>query len=246
MAQLELVHPTPLELTSAEPRGDHLAISQMVSDGARVLDVGCGDGALLQLLKRECNARGRGIEIDPNKAHRCVVRGMSVVQGDAERDLGEFPSGAFEYVVFSRTLQHFRRPQAALKQAGRIGQQVIVSIANAGRWDKRLQMLTEGRLGPSEHLQRYTVRDFADLAREMRFDGLRAGAVQRLALGLQRLTLADQLGLLLLELLALACQMRFTIERAVPLSHGAAGAPFAKTIWRANWFAEEAVFLLTP
>lgn len=206
MAQLELVHPTPLELMSAEPRGDHLAISQMVSDGARVLDVGCGDGALLQLLKRECNARGRGLEIDPNKAHRCVVRGMSVVQGDAERDLGEFPSGAFEYIVFSRTLQHFRRPQAALKQAGRIGQQVIVSIANAGRWDKRVQMLTEGRLGPSEHLQRYTVRDFADLAREM----------------------------------------RFTIERAVPLSHGAAGAPFAKTIWRANWFAEEAVFLLTP
>ena len=206
MAQLELVHPTPLDLTSAEPRGDHLVISQMVSDGARVLDVGCGDGALLQLLKRECNARVRGLEIDANKAHRCVVRGMSVVQGDAERDLGEFPSGAFEYVVFSRTLQHFRRPQAALKQAGRIGQQVIVSITNAGRWDKRAELLTKGRLGQSEHLQRYTVRDFADLAREM----------------------------------------RFTIDRAVPLSRGHAGAPFAKTIWRANWFAEEAVFLLTP
>ncbi|MEZ5970833.1 MAG: methionine biosynthesis protein MetW [Hyphomonadaceae bacterium] len=205
MAQLELVHPTPLELISAEPRGDHLVISQMVSDGARVLDVGCGDGALLQMLKRECNAQVRGIELDPNKAHRCVVRGMSVVQGDAERDLGEFPSAAFDYVVFSCTLQHLRRPQAALKQAGRIGQQVIVSITNAGRWDKRIEMLTKGRLGPSEHLQRYTVRDFADLAREMHFG----------------------------------------IERAVPLSRGNPGAPFAKTIWRANWFAEEAVFLLT-
>jgi methionine biosynthesis protein MetW len=206
MAQLELVQPSPLELTRAEPRGDHFVISQMVSDGAKVLDVGCGDGALMQLLTRECGARVRGIEIDPNKAHRCVVRGMSVVQGDAERDLGEFPSGAFDYVVFSRTLQHFRRPQAALKQAGRIGQQVIVSITNAGRWDKRVEMLTKGRLGASEHLQRYTVRDFADLAREM----------------------------------------RFSIDRAVPLSRGHAGAPFAKTIWRANWFAEEAVFLLTP
>ena len=206
MAQLELVHPAPLDLTSAEPRGDHFVISQMVSDGARVLDVGCGDGALMQLLVRECGAKVRGLEIDPNKAHRCVVRGMSVVQGDAERDLGEFPSGAFDFVVFSHTLQHFRRPQAALKQAGRIGAQVIVSIANAGRWDKRMQLLMQGRLGASEHLQRYSVRDSADLAREMRFG----------------------------------------VERAVPLSRGHAGAPFAKTIWRANWFCEEAVFLLTP
>lgn len=206
MAQLELVHPAPLDLTNAQPRGDHFVISQMVSDGARVLDVGCADGALMQLLMKECGAKVRGLEIDPNKAHRCVVRGMSVVQGDAERDLPEFPSGAFDYVVFSHTLQHFRRPQAALKQAGRIGSQVIVSISNAGRWDKRAQMAMKGRLGASEHLQRYTVRDFADLAREM----------------------------------------RFSIDRAVPLSRGHAGAPFAKTIWRANWFCEEAVFLLTP
>jgi len=206
MAQLELVHPAPLDLTNAQPRGDHFVISQMVSDGARVLDVGCADGALIQMLVKECGAKARGLEIDPNKAHRCVVRGLSVVQGDAERDLSEFPSGAFDYVVFSHTLQHFRRPQAALKQAGRIGSQVIVSIRNAGRWDKRAQLLTKGRLGPTDHLQRYSVRDFADLAREM----------------------------------------RFSIERAVPLSRGHAGAPFAKTIWRANWFCEEAVFLLTP
>jgi methionine biosynthesis protein MetW len=205
MAQLELVHPAPLD-ASAEPRGDHLVIAHMVSDGARVLDVGCGDGALMQLLARECGAKARGLEIDPNKAHRCVVRGLSVVQGDAERDLIEFPSAAFEYVIFSRTLQELRRPQAALKQAARIGEQVIVSITNAGRWDKRLQLMSKGRLGPSEHLHRYTVRDFAELAHEM----------------------------------------RLTIERAVPLSRGHPGAPFAKTIWRANWFCEEAVFLLTP
>lgn len=206
MAQLELIHPAPLDLTNAEPRGDHGVIGRMVSDGARVLDVGCGDGALMQLLSRECNARVRGLEIDPNKAHRCVVRGLSVVQGDAERDLGEFPSGAFQYVIFSRTLQDLRRPQAALKQAARIGEQVIVSITNAGRWDKRLHLLAKGRLGPSDQLHRYSVRDFADLCREM----------------------------------------RLSIERAVPLSSGHPGAPFAKTIWRANWFCDEAVFLLTP
>lgn len=206
MAQLELIHPSPLELTNAEPRGDHQVIARMVSDGARVLDIGCGDGALVQMLARECGARVRGLEIDPNKAHRCVVRGLSVVQGDAERDLSEFPSGAFQYVIFSRTLQELRRPQAALKQAARIGEQVIVSITNAGRWDKRFQLMSKGRLGVSDQLHRYTVRDFADLCREM----------------------------------------RLSVERAVPLSRGHPGAPFAKTIWRANWFCEEAVFLLTP
>ena len=67
MAQLELVHPAPLDMTNAQPRGDHFVISQMVSDGARVLDVGCADGALMQLLKKECSAKVRGLEIDPNK-----------------------------------------------------------------------------------------------------------------------------------------------------------------------------------
>jgi methionine biosynthesis protein MetW len=206
MAQLELVYQAPLDLTSTEPRGDHLVIAQMISDGARVLDVGCGDGALMQLLSRERQAQVRGLEMDPNKAHRCVVRGMSVVQGDAERDLNEFPSGAFDYVIFSRTLQQLRRPQAALKQAGRIGERVIVSIRNAGRFGARTRLLMNGTLGETDVLHRYTVRDFANLAREM----------------------------------------RFSIERAVPLSRGNPGAPFAKTIWRANWFAEEAVFLLAP
>lgn len=205
-AQLELVHPTPLDLTRTERRGDHDVIAQMVEDGARVLDIGCGDGALMQTLARECNARVRGIELDPHKAHRCVVRGLSVVQGDAERDLSEFPSAAFEYVILSRTIQQLRQPEAALKQAARIGERVIVSITNAGRWSSRASLMMGGRLGSTEHLHRYTVRDFAELARGM----------------------------------------RLTIERAVPLSRGHAGAPFAKTIWRANWFCEEAVFLLTP
>lgn len=206
MAQLELIHPAPLDLAKREPRGDHAVISQLVSDNARVLDIGCGDGGLIEMLTQERAARVRGLEIDPNRAHRCVVRGMSVVQGDAEHDLSDFPSAAFDYVIFSRVLQEFRRPHAALKQAARIGERVIVSIDNAGRWDKRMQLAFKGRLGASDHLHLYTVRDFVDLCREM----------------------------------------RLAVERAVPLSHGRAGAPFAKTVWRANWFCEEAVFLLTP
>ena len=206
MAQLELVHPAQFELAGTEPRGDHSVIGRMVNEGARVLDIGCGDGALMRLLHHECGARARGLEIDPNKAHRCVTRGLSVVQGDAEQDLGDFPSGSFDYVILSHTLQHLKHPRAALKQAARIGEHVIVSITNAGRWSLRAKLLTKGRLGPAELLHRYTIRDFADLAREMRLG----------------------------------------IERAVPLSRGQPGAPFAKTIWRANWFCEEAVFLLTP
>lgn len=207
MAQLELVHPAAYD-EKAPPRADHMVISRMVADHARVLDVGSGDGALIALLQRECGASARGLEIDPGKVHACVKRGLSVVQGDAERDLVEFPSGAFDAVVFSRTLQELRRPEAALKQAARIGERVIVAIANAGHWPARTRMALQGKLGRSEShvLHRYSVRDFAELAHEM----------------------------------------RLTIERAVPLSKEHAGAPFAKVLWRANWFAEEAVFVLTP
>ena len=206
MAQLELVHPAPLDLAESEPRGDHAAIARMVEDGARVLDVGCGDGALIRLLKRECAARARGMELDPAKVHGCVARGLSVVQGDAERDLEHFPSAAFDYVIFSHALLKLRRPLAVLKTAARVGERVIVSFDNAGHWSKRVRLLARGRLAGWGDAAPVSVRDFAEAARDM----------------------------------------RLTIERAVPLSRGHQGAPFAKTIWRANWFAEQAVFLLSP
>lgn len=206
MAQLELVHPAPF--LDRVARADHAAIALLVREGARVLDIGCGDGALISLLANERGAIARGIEIDRAKAHVCVRRGLSVVQGDAEHDLEEFPSGAFDYVVLSRTLEALRRPRATLKQAARIGERVIVSIANAGHWRTRMRLLTKGRLARADETAGplFTVRDFADYARDM----------------------------------------RLSIERATPLSGGHAGAPFAKKFWRANWFAEEAVFLLAP
>jgi methionine biosynthesis protein MetW len=204
MPQLELVHPAPLDLARAERRGDHEAIAHLVRDGARVLDVGCGDGGLIRLLMRECSARARGLEIDPAKVHGCVARGLSVVQGDAERDLDQFPSAAFDYVIFSHSLLNLRRPLAVLKAAARVGEHAIVAFDNAGHWRSRLRIMVQGRLSRWSDATPVSVRDFAEAAREL----------------------------------------RLTIERAVPLSRGHAGAPFARTLWRPNWFAEQAVFLL--
>jgi methionine biosynthesis protein MetW len=213
-AQLELVRAAPLDLDARPGRGDHDVIARMVDDGASVLDVGCGDGALIQTLTRECKARVRGLERDKAKVRGCVVRGLSVVQGDAEADLAEFPSASFNYVVLSHSLLAMARPRDVLRQAGRVGERVIVSVANAGFLRTRFKLAMRGRVPPQRgvawadgDLQRScSLRDFADLVREMRFG----------------------------------------IETAVPLTGGRPGAPFAKTLWRANFFAEEAVFLLAP
>lgn len=214
MTQLELVHTAPAEFDDAPRRGDFDVIARMVGDGSSVLDVGCGDGALISLLKQRCKARARGLERDKAKVRGCVARGLSVVQGDAETTLADYPSAAFNYVVFSHSFQCMTRPREMLRQAGRVGERVIVSIRNAGHWRNRVQLLTKGRVvSPSganwadgEIKRACSVRDFVGLAREM----------------------------------------RFAVETAVPLSKSRPGAPFAKTLWRANVFAEEAVFLLTP
>lgn len=207
MAQLELVHPAPLDLTHGAPRADHALMPHLVDEGARVLDVGCGDGGLLALLARERNTRGSGLERNPALVRACVARGLSVAQGDADRDLEAFPSNTFDVVIFCHTLQHLHDPRAALKHAARIGARVIVSIKNAAHWRTRTGLMFKGRVAHWDHLHRAaSVRDLAALAREA----------------------------------------RLSIETAVPFARGRAGAPFAKTMWRANWFAEEAVFLLQP
>jgi len=213
-AQLELVHAAPLDLEGRGPRGDHAVIARMVDDGARVLDIGCGDGALIALLARENKARARGLEKNRVAVRACVARGLAVVQGDAETDLAEFPSGSFEYVVLSHTLLQLSNPREALRQAGRIGERVIVSVRNAAYWRQRYTLANTGctvakRAGSwadGDLARRASIRDFAELARDMRFN----------------------------------------IETAVPLTQGRPGSPFAKTLWRANYFADEAVFLLNP
>jgi len=127
-------------------RADFAEIIRLVRPGARVLDVGCGSGELLDLLVRRNGVDGRGIEISPEGVAACLARGLSVMQGDADRDLDYFPAEAFDYVVLSQTLQAVSRPRHVLSELMRIGRQAIVSLPNFGHWRVRTGLLASGRM----------------------------------------------------------------------------------------------------
>src|ERR1700755_1588133 len=112
-------------------RGDHLLVAQMVERGSKVLDVGCGEGDLLQLLEAR-GIDGRGIELSREGVNRCVSKGLAVVQGDADTDLVNYPDDAFDYVILSQTLQATRQPKAVLENLLRIGRRAIASFAHFG------------------------------------------------------------------------------------------------------------------
>ena len=157
------------------PRGDHLLIAEMVAPGSRVLDVGCGDGALLKLLAETKSVDGRGVELSREKVNTCVARGLSVIQGDADRDLADYPDQAFDYAILSLTVQATRFPKSVLENLLRIGRHAIVSFPNFGHWRIRAQLLLTGRMPMTENLPEAwyvspnahlcTIKDFADLCR---------------------------------------------------------------------------------
>ena len=146
----------------------------MIPPGARVLDVGCGDGALLEYLVHELGADGRGIELSQAGVNACVARGLSVIQGDADTDLKDYPSDAFDVAVLSQTLQATRAPRKVLGELVRIGRRAIVSFPNFGHWRVRWRLFYGGRMPntpslpdewyatPNIHL--CTILDFEDLA----------------------------------------------------------------------------------
>ena len=148
-------------------------IAKMIAPESRVLDVGCGDGGLLARLARTKNVDGRGIELSQEGVNACVARGLSVIQGDADTDLHDYPDDAFDYVILSQTIQATRNPHEVLRQMKRIGRHVVVSFPNFGNWKVRLQLLAYGRMPttrtlnhtwydtPNIHL--CTVRDFVEL-----------------------------------------------------------------------------------
>ena len=162
-------------MTTTALRPDLAAIAAMIRPGARVLDVGCGDGALLEHLKTK-NVDGRGIEISQANVNACVARGLAVVQGDADTDLVDYPAQIFDAVILSQTIQATEKPKVVLDHLLRIGRRVAISLPNFGYWKVRLSLLTGGRMPrtstldytwwatPNIHL--CTLADFVDLTRE--------------------------------------------------------------------------------
>jgi len=158
-------------------REDFREIVRLVRPGARVLDVGCGDGELLEILIREKGIDGQGLELSPAGVSACLARGLAVVQGDADNDLKDFPSNAFDYAVLSDTLQSMRDPRHILAELLRIAGRAVVSLPNFGHWRVRWALLAKGRMPetkalpepwwstPNIHL--CTLADFTDLCRNL-------------------------------------------------------------------------------
>jgi methionine biosynthesis protein MetW len=157
-------------------RSDYAIISDLVEPNSRVLDLGCGDGELLEWLARNKDVDARGIEIDSRKVQRAIARGVSVYQSDIDEGLTGYPDGSFDYVILSQTLQETRRPLAVLTEMMRVGRHAIVAFPNFGHWAVRLSMLLSGRAPRSRcfphawyespNIHFLTIRDFQLLARE--------------------------------------------------------------------------------
>lgn len=157
----------------ADIRADLLLIADMIAPGSRVLDVGCGDGALLDYLVHFKQVTGRGLEISQAGVNACVSHGLSAIQGDADRDLANYPDGTFDFVVLSRTLQATQNPREVLEHLVRIGTRAVVSFPNFGYWRIRWSLLVQGSMPttrslpdpwwetPNIHL--CTIRDFLGL-----------------------------------------------------------------------------------
>lgn len=127
-------------------RPDLAVIAANVAPGTRVLDIGCGDGALMAALRDLRQVDARGMEIDAANVAECVARGLSVIQGDADIDLSDYPDGAFDYAILSQTLQTTKRPDLVLEELLRIGRRAFVSFPNFAHWRVRLSLLWGGRM----------------------------------------------------------------------------------------------------
>ena len=154
-------------------------ISDLINRNSHVLDVGCGDGILMEFLIKEKKVNIRGIEISKTKVQNCIAKGLTIIEGNAEEDLRQFPDKSFDYVVLSQTLQAFLNPEKVINELLRIGKQAIVTIPNFGYWKIRLHLLLKGTMPvtktlpdewyntPNIHL--CTIKDFVFFSKNKNF-----------------------------------------------------------------------------
>lgn len=217
MTQIEPAERSPYasEARADNTRIDFQLVAELVEKGKRVLDVGSNDGALLEILRDQRNINGRGIELSQKGVNKCVARGLSVIQGDADKDLIYYPDDSFDYVILSQTIQATHNPKKVLEHLLRIGRKAIVSFPNFGHWRVRTDLMLHGRMPVNDYLpfswydtpniHFCTVRDFVNLCGE---------------------TDAQ-------------------IEKAIGLQANGEKITFNAPWWFWNLFAEQAIFLLS-
>ena len=165
-------------------------ISDFIEKNTRVLDVGCGDGTLMEFLKDNDEIDIRGIEISKINVQKCIGKGLSVIEGDAEKDLSQFPDGSFDFVILSQTLQAFLNPEKVISELLRVGKKAIVTIPNFGYWKVRLHLLTKGtmpitRTLPDEwyntpNLHMCSIKDFFNFCEDRKINLYKSIALQNL------------------------------------------------------------------
>jgi methionine biosynthesis protein MetW len=195
-------------------RPDLAAIAEMIPPKTRVLDVGCGDGALLEHLARTKDVDGRGLELSQQNVNACVARGLAVMQGDADTDLGDYPNGAFDVAILSQTIQATRNPRAVLGQLLRIARRTAISLPNFGHWRVRLSLLASGRMPRTATLD----HEWYDTP------------------NIHLCTIAD--------FVALAGEAGAEIERAIAIEVAGRTRAMRADAWGPNLWAESAIFLL--
>ena len=158
---------------------EYKIISEMIKKNSTVLDVGCDDGTLMEFLKKNKNVNIRGIEISKDKVQICISKGLTVIEGNAELDLKQFPNNSFDYVVLGQTLQAFINPEIVINELLRVGKKAIVTIPNFGHWKVRLNLLVKGTMPitnslPNEwyntpNIHMCTIKDFVKFSKTMNF-----------------------------------------------------------------------------